>query len=236
MRLSNELGIPVATEGMIGHETIRLVVTGDRLEIRARLGREQQSAWVDLSRPIRRARGHLSRRQPLARALGRKLVSVVDATAGFGGDTALLACLGYQVTAIERCPLLVALLQDGLRRAAADPRSSAIAARIKVVGGDACEQLPRIDPPPEAVYLDPMFPPKQKKSALARKEVRLVRRIVGDDADAASLLAVARRCAARRVIVKRPLWPGADEPLAADPAASHGGKLVRYDVYLAGAP
>jgi len=43
----------------------------------------------------------ITRRQPLARALGRKARSVVDATAGLGTDALRLASLGCTVTAME---------------------------------------------------------------------------------------------------------------------------------------
>ncbi len=88
-------------------------------------------------------------------------------------------------------------------------------------------------PSPDAVYLDPMYPPRTRATALGRKALRMLRDIVGDDDDIGSLFAVALRAARRRVIVKRPrraaVLPG---PFL----TSHGGKLVRYDVYRGSAP
>jgi hypothetical protein len=52
-------------------------------------------------------------------------------------------------------------------------------------------------PPPDAVYLDPMFPPKRKASALAKKSIRMVRALVGDDDDALELFAAALRSSPR---------------------------------------
>ena len=74
-----------------------------------------------------------------------------------------------------------------------------------------------------------MFPPKRKKSAAVKKEIRLLRALVGDDPDAVDLLAISRRVALQRVVVKRP-----DDalPLTPDPSMSISGKLVRYDVYF----
>ncbi|MCA9290054.1 MAG: class I SAM-dependent methyltransferase, partial [Phycisphaerales bacterium] len=79
----------------------------------------------------------------------------------------------------------------------------------------------------DVVYIDPMFPPKRKTSALPRKEIVMLRRLVGDDPDAAALLACARAAGAR-VVVKR-----ADEaPALGDGVvAAHRGKTVRYDVH-----
>jgi len=100
---------------------------------------------------------------------------------------------------------------------------------VHVRVGDARQIIPAIDPPADVIYIDPMFPPRRKASALAKKSIRLVRRLVGVDLDAAELVAVARRHARQRVVVKRP--PEA-EVLAGPPEHSHGGKMVRYDVYL----
>lgn len=74
-----------------------------------------------------------------------------------------------------------------------------------------------------------MFPPKRKASALAKKSIRMVRAVVGDDEDAADLLECARRIAGQRVVVKRPTDAG---PLSGPaPASAIETKLVRYDVY-----
>ncbi|HSD97968.1 MAG TPA: class I SAM-dependent methyltransferase, partial [Sulfuricaulis sp.] len=81
----------------------------------------------------------------------------------------------------------------------------------------------------EVIYLDPMFPPKRKKSAAVKKEMRLLRDLVGDDPDAKELLEISRHVALDRVVVKR---PDHAPPLAPDPSMSLAGKLVRYDVYL----
>ena len=90
--------------------------------------------------------------------------------------------------------------------------------------------LPDIAPRPDVVYIDPMYPPRRKQSALPKKEPRLLRALVGDDPDAADLARVALQVAARRVVVKR---PGHAEPLLPDPDLAYKGKLVRYDVYHA---
>jgi 16S rRNA (guanine1516-N2)-methyltransferase len=139
---------------------------------------------------------------------------------------------GFDVTAIERSPALAAMLRWALDRAQSDGRvRNAIEGRLRLVQGDAREILPSMKPRPDAVYLDPMFPPRRKKSALAKKSIRIVRALVGDDPDAAELLSIALAHARERVVVKRlddapPLMPG--------PIASITGTTVRYDVYRAG--
>jgi 16S rRNA (guanine1516-N2)-methyltransferase len=106
---------------------------------------------------------------------------------------------------------------------------NSIAARLNIVTADACLAMPALKPQPDAVYLDPMFPPKRKKSALAKKEIRILRELVGDDPDAEDLLQISLQIATKRVIVKRHL---SAPPLGQTPDKSYSGKLVRYDVYF----
>ncbi|MHC4948205.1 MAG: class I SAM-dependent methyltransferase [Planctomycetota bacterium] len=220
-RLAARLGLSaVAPDATAGAGGLRLVVTDDRLEL-AVAGDRGHGVFVDLAGPARPG----TRRQPLARAVGRAARTVLDATAGLGRDAALLARLGYRVTAVERCPVLASLLADGLRRLR--EQGAEHADRLEIVEGDARVVLAAADVAPDAVYIDPMYPPRRKATALARKRIRLVRRLVGDDPDAADLLRTARRHAPR-VVVKR-----ADDapPLAPDPTAAFAGKTVRYDLY-----
>lgn len=175
---------------------------------------------------LRRYRAGGAGGDPLRRACGPAPRPLADATAGLGGDAVHLAALGYAVTAIERSPIAGALARDGLRRArAADLLPANNPAWLC---GDARELLSGLDPAPATVYLDPMFPPKRKKSAAVRKEMRLLRLLGADDEEAGALFAAARACARERVVVKRPLDA---EPLAPAPSAVYRGKLVRYDVY-----
>jgi 16S rRNA (guanine1516-N2)-methyltransferase len=174
-----------------------------------------------------------SRRQPLASAVGlrKRTPTLVDATAGLGRDAVLLASFGCTVTAIERSVVLGAMLRDALKRAATADAADEISRRcFTLIVGHATEVLAGMPEreAPDVVYLDPMFPPSGK-SALPKKEMRILRRLVGDDADAEGLLETARRVARDRVVVKR--TPRA-LPLAPTPTMSYRSKLARYDVYL----
>lgn len=173
----------------------------------------------------------LAKRDPLRRAFGERVRTIADATAGLGRDALLLALSGFRVIAMERSPLLFPLLAEAVDRVRTDPALNLrLCGQLDLRRGDARVLLPMLDPPPDGVFLDPMFPHKSK-TALAKKAIRLVRAAVGDDADAASLFEVARRVARERVVVKR----SDDAPLLApDPSFALRGKLVRYDVYLSG--
>ncbi len=175
---------------------------------------------------------NLSRRQPLPRAFGRRVRTIVDATAGFGQDGLLLSLMGFDVTLVERSPVIAALLEDGLRRGRADPRlGPSLGGRPRVVADDARTWLEALDAPPDAVYLDPMFPEKRKASALPPLAAQLLRAVVGPSQGDEALLEVARRVARDRVVVKRPRRA---PPLGPDRSHAVEGKLVRYDVYVRG--
>jgi 16S rRNA (guanine1516-N2)-methyltransferase len=137
--------------------------------------------------------------------------------------------MGFRVTALERSPIVAALAGDGLRRFTAHTTMGPTH-RLQWLTGDARVLLPAITPRPDAIYLDPMFPPKRRKSTAVKKEMRFLRELIGDDADAVELLDISRRTALDRVVVKR---PDDAPPLVPEPSMSLAGKLVRYDVYLA---
>jgi 16S rRNA (guanine1516-N2)-methyltransferase len=124
--------------------------------------------------------------------------SVVDATAGLGRDAFLLASLGSEVTLIERSDEMYRLLAEGMERArAAGGEVAEVIARMTLLHGDAKVLLKGLSP--EVVLVDPMHPPR-KNSALVKKEMRLIREIVGTDEDSTELMRVALDCARKRVV------------------------------------
>lgn len=154
---------------------------------------------------------------------------VLDATAGLGRDAFVLASLGCELTLIERHPVVAALLEDGLQRAAHDPEVGPIVARMHLIHGNAIAEMGAwTAEPPQVIYLDPMFPHREK-TALVKKEMRLFRPLVGDDDDAAGLLAAALALATHRVVVKRPRKaPSID---GAKPGYVLEGNSSRFDIY-----
>ena len=154
---------------------------------------------------------------------------VLDATAGLGRDAFVLAELGCAVTMIERQPIIAALLEDGLLRARLDEEIAAIIARMQLIPGNAIALMQDwTGEPPQVIYLDPMFPHREK-SALVKKEMRLFRPLVGDDDDAPALLAAALALASHRVVVKRSRTA---PPIAGEkPGYVLEGKSSRYDIY-----
>jgi len=181
------------------------------------------------------------RNQAIARAVGLKTyklpLTILDATAGLGRDAFVLASLGCKMCLVERSPILAALLQDGLERALQSPEVAPIIRSMQFILQDAHFILAGLtsETAPDVVYLDPMFPTKEKKSksALTKMEMRIIRDMVGEDFDAALLLPLALAKARKRVVVKR---PKVAPPLVPEPAPSFvvPGKSNRYDVYLTG--
>ncbi|MGB8285751.1 MAG: class I SAM-dependent methyltransferase [Candidatus Aquirickettsiella gammari] len=174
-----------------------------------------------------------NQKQLLAKAVGLKVnfkPTVLDATAGLGSDGFILAQLGCSVTLLERSPVIFALLRDGLNRAIKHPKYSLLS--IKLIQTNSLIYLKKISArkeTPDIIYLDPMYP-HSAKSALAKKEMRFLRQLVGDDIDAVNLLALALVCAKQRVVVKRPRLA----PYLAKLKPQHSifGKQHRLDVYF----
>ncbi|MBA3014799.1 MAG: class I SAM-dependent methyltransferase [Proteobacteria bacterium] len=236
--LADRLGLPV-TSTMDASFPLVLTVTHEHLELRqsAAKGSGSGPVFVDFvggAMAFRRLHGG-GRKQELGRAVGLKgnrCPTVVDATGGLARDAFVLASLGCRVTLIERSPVIAALVADGLTRANDDPVVGAIINdRLRLLVGDSCSLLGEmvVEQRPEVVYLDPMYP-HRTKSALVKKEMRILRLLVGDDPDAPKLLAAALACARERVVVKRPIKA---EPITGPtPSMAIIGKTGRFDVYL----
>lgn len=170
--------------------------------------------------------------QPLARSvLAAEHPTIIDATAGMGGDAFVFASLGCQVTMIERSPIIAALLSDALNRAqqtgvAEDIQE--IVKRLRLINDDATQYLTTQAPICDVIYLDPMYPEK-KKTAATKKEMQALQHLVGPDIDSETLLAAALHVAQKRVVVKRP--KNAPALTGIQPNASIQSPNTRYDIY-----
>ena len=217
--------VPVVSGGPRGAAGIRVVVGAGGLSLafedRGR-GKPFAIDWNELAAEAPLARGHIFRR---ALGAGRTLV---DATAGFGRDAVRALGLGFEVTAVERAPVVFALLVDAAARARLGQTLAPALDRLRVTFGDAAEVLGAMQP--DVVYLDPMFS-KLKSTAKSPKEMQLLQELLGevDPRDEARVFEAARAAARRRVVVKRALKSRPDGPA---PSHAFKGQSVRYDVYL----
>lgn len=171
------------------------------------------------------------RQQDLARACGlheKRDLKILDATAGLGRDAFVLASVGARVTLVERHPVIHALLLDGWQRALAQAEGEQgdIIGRMDIVVGEA-QTLADLATP-DVIYLDPMFPPRDK-SAAVKADMQILHVLAGPDRQSEELLAWALTTARCRVAVKRPRTA----PTLTAQAPSHQlkGKSNRFDVY-----
>ena len=153
----------------------------------------------------------------------------VDATAGLGEDSLLLAAAGAEVLLCESDPVICTLLRDALERAAEDVRLAPIVARMRVHEGDSIAVMRALAAPPHVVYLDPMFPAR-RKSAAVKKKFQLLHRLEAPCSNEAELLQAAIDTGAVKIVVKRPV----KAPALAGTRPSHtlAGKAVRFDVVV----
>ena len=221
--------------------------------------------FVDLCPPPnskagRRASGSSGKADLLVKAVapwkGRSNegAAVWDLTAGLGQDSLILARNGAKtVTMVERHPVVAALLQDAMRRlellelspSSERNNQKELLKTLQFSFGEGREVLQKENPSDcDVVYLDPMFPPRQKQSAV-KKGMSILHGLlethVRPDSDETEtsrqveeqeLLEAALAVAKLRVVVKRP----AKAPLLGDgntkPSHALTGSVNRWDVYV----
>jgi len=236
--LANSLNLPLvhSIDNLHDDQFILFVSEkGFELKVKETGSRKYSSLFIDFTHGPSgyRLRQDLTIHQPLARAVGIKAgfrPDILDATAGMGKDSFILAALGCHVTLVERSTIISALLSNGLERAGKEPGTPKNAVdRINLVNDDATHYMSTISKKPYTVYMDPMYP-HRKKSALNKIEMRIIRQLVGDDSDSPALLQQALQTATNRVVIKRP--KGAPTIDTTKPTHTIVMKNSRFDVYL----
>lgn len=191
---------------------------------------------IDVNKVVNQLRSFPAAKQgAFNQALGKRTRSVIDATGGWGGDALLMCTQGYQVTILERNPVMALLLSDAMQRLGQTSWAQDNEVRVpKVIEVNAVDYFNSKSALDESivencVYLDPMFPPKKKKKAAVNKQMQLLQWMVGEDVDATELVTSSLNAGAQRVAVKRPDYA---KPLYRKPSIQFSSKLVHYDVYL----
>ena len=221
----------------LAHREEGLTLTDGKLEIRG-----------DFTRMLPRLRQGNLERELLVKASGIKkgrrdlpseesenvtgkdrLPRAVDASAGLGEDSILLAAAGFYVTMYEKDPVIAALLKDALLRAQTIPALSGIVENMELIEGDSIPALRELSFRPDVVLLDPMFPERQK-SAAVKKKFQLLHQLEEPCRDEEEFMRAALFSGPQRLIVKRP----AKGPFLAGkrPDYSLSGKAVRFDCYI----
>ncbi len=165
-----------------------------------------------------------------ARIKGQEMPQhIVDATAGFGDDSLILAAAGFRVRMYEYDEVIAALLEDAIDRAKEIPELSETVARMELVWGDSVEGMKKLDYKPDIVLLDPMFPARQK-SALIKKKFQLIQQLESPCTTEEDLIEAAMAADPKRIVIKRPL----KGPFLAGrkPSYSLEGKAIRYDCFV----
>ena len=181
---------------------------------------------------------------------------VIDATAGFGHDSLILASTGAQVIMLEQQPLMALLLLVEQQRMSGLANWQKLMSRLHIINTDALgyfatlaadtiDDTKEIDMKAvDVVYLDPMFPEdsyqdsKTGKGAKVGKHMQALHQLASpptleqEEQLLQSAQAVVRQNAqtSGRVVVKRPQFA----PLLAhqQPSESWHNEAVRFDGYF----
>ncbi len=177
---------------------------------------------------------------------------VIDATAGFGHDSLILASTGAQVIMLEQQPLMALLLLVEQLRMSTLPNWQKLMSRLQVINTDALTYFARFnnylgvdnEQAIDVIYLDPMFPEdsyqdsKTGKGAKVGKHMQALHQLAHPPTldEEQQLLQSAQAVVSQngqkqgRVIVKRPQFA----PLLADqqPSESWNNEAVRFDGYF----
>jgi 16S rRNA (guanine1516-N2)-methyltransferase len=220
-RIADLAQIPINSEIDLGF-AYSLVETEDRLLI-INSQDPRQKIYADfVSGPFQQRLRSMGKGSDLAKAIGvnKGIKTVCDATAGWCVDSLVLKKMGLTVTAVEISPVVHALVREAM---------SALteSLQIELINANALEHFDS-GVEYDAIYLDPLFPDKQK-SAAVRKEIQVLRDILPAAEDAEALLRKACQVAKARVVVKRaPHSP----PILEKPSHQFLSKMARFDVYL----
>ena len=238
--LSKQCRLPMASSKI--SSDYLLYQSKQRLELRCVKDKKVGAVYADFvmgKAQHRRLYGG-GKKQHIAKAVGLSKYStpptVLDVTAGFGRDAFVLAYLGCQLTLLERCSVVHALVKDALQRgmSSLEYKIQEVIARMTLHQVDAFTYLQELrknysEEMPDVIYLDPMFP-ERSKSAYVKKEMQFFHDIAGSDSDSDQLLDVSRCCAKKRIVVKRPRLGRSLNNTT--PNFVIVGKSIRYDVYL----
>lgn len=215
--------VPVMTDSGLALTDGELAISADltRMIPRLRQSNLERELLVKAAKVKKTTNSNAGERDRILRA--------VDATAGFGEDSLLLAAAGFYVTLYEKDPVIADLLEDSLIRAAEIPELSEAVARMHLIKGDSIEGMRIMGECPDVILLDPMFP-ERRKSAAVKKKFQLIHQIEKPCDNEEELFEAAVSACPKKLIVKRPT----KGPFLAGRTPSHSlkGKAVRYDIYV----
>ena len=156
----------------------------------------------------------------------RKGASILDCTAGLGRDSFTLASNGFNVTMIEKNPIIVLLLKNGLQRFIGKTKNQN---KLSLLYGDSYDYLSLYNGRFDYIYIDFMFN-KIKRKSLSSKNDETLKLLADDKENRFRLLEIARKKCKFKVIVKGSRNLSSIPSL--NPNYSINTKLLRYDIFL----
>lgn len=191
------------------------------------------SLMADFSTMLSRVSSNKIGGEALIKAAKQGEGLAVDATAGLGEDSFLLAAAGYKVLMIEKNPVIAKLLQDAIDLGMKNEDLAPIVSRMSLVEGDSVEILTKDSKTfanPAMIYLDPMFPGRTK-SGLIKKKFQLLQQLEAPEENPEELFFAARAINPGKIIVKR---PAKEAPITNNikPTYTISGNVIRYDCYF----
>ncbi len=177
---------------------------------------------------------------------------VIDATAGFGHDSLILASTGAQVTMLEQQPIMALLLLVEQQRMSLQPNWQKLMSRLHIINTDALEFFDNFKSHSKSIdgssidviYLDPMFPEdsyqdrKTGKGAKVNKQMQALHQLaIPPTVEQEQQLLQSAKAVIKnneqqsgRVIVKRPV----QAPVFANQAADESWQnaALRFDGYF----
>jgi 16S rRNA (guanine1516-N2)-methyltransferase len=231
-QLANDLRVPLyLSTDSIAEEDFLLSYRQGCLQLLANPSLKKNGLMVNIEPRVGEDHAYPApKKGSLAKALGRKTQTIIDATTGWGQDALSMWRMGYHLQCFERSVIMAVLLNDAfLRLTQLDWVYQHQLNPPRLTQGNAIKLLTQLKVAPDCIYLDPMFPPKRKKSALAKKPLQVLQKLLGADEDKEQLFQAAISATAQRVVVKSPHYA---KPLGGTPHNSFQTKLVRYDVYF----
>lgn len=192
------------------------------------IGKKITVNFSDYKKKIRLIKNSNLKKAIFGKALNNPLV--IDATGGLGVDSVKLTMLGAKVVAFEENKILYSLLKNALENSSIKDKLAIYNVSSENVFKNKDNLKPLLSSHPDVIYLDPMFPSREKSSKV-KKESQFLQKIVNQSSSAKELLESAFKTNVKRIVVKRP--KDAD-PINAQskPNFNVSGKSTRYDVYL----
>ncbi|CAL4324844.1 class I SAM-dependent methyltransferase [Buchnera aphidicola] len=158
----------------------------------------------------------------------QKKIIILDATAGLGKDSFILASFGYKVFMIEKNKIIYNLLKNCLYRTFEDSKiGSWVKKNMILFHKNSLNFLKSKKIIPDVIYLDPMFLKNRRSST--KKDISILKIILHGKKNTKNLLKKSILFAKKKVVVKRFLKAPHLEKIK--PTNIIYGKKYRFDIY-----